>query len=521
MSFPARFFWWRRRFPRRGANPAMLLGVALGLVAPACAEPLSFRVTLDPAFQGEPYTGRVYVIVSGNAGREPRRDITNWFSPPYVFERDVNHAPPGEPIVLSETATGFPKPLTDLPVGTYHVQAVARRSLDHPVAGSGPGDLYSETRALDLDSASTGPIELRLDRVVGQRPFEETPRTKLVEMVSPSLSAFHGREYKIRAAVVLPVGWKDDPKSVYPVLYMIPGFGGGHEMARFIERSVGVDSPGAGVMIVVPDPRCHLGHSVFADSANNGPWGWALVHELMPEIERRFHGAQSGSRRYVTGVSSGGWSSLWLQITYPEEFNGCWSHTPDPVDFRDFQRINLYEPGVNMYVDGQGHRRPLARQGAEPVLWYDDFVHAEDVAGPGGQIHSFEAVFSRRASEAGPELLFDRKTGAVHTDVAKTWERYDIRLILERHWDTLGPKLAGKLHIYGGEFDTFYLEGSVRLLGESLAKLGSDAEVKIIPGMGHGLYLPAMATMFKTIIENLAKHAPDGDKSIDGDDGGP
>jgi len=505
---------------RRLISLSIIAG-ALACVPLFAAEPLSFRVALDPVFQREPYTGRVYVIVSQNTRREPRLDLTNWFSPPYVFARDVKGAPPGEPIVLSDAALAFPKPLPDLPAGEYRVQAVARRSLDHPVAGSGPGDLYSEARALKLDAASSGPIELRLDRVVGERPFAETERTKLVEIVSPSLSAFHGREYKIRAAVVLPVGWKDDPKRVYPVLYMIPGFGGGHEMARGIELSVGPDSPGTRVMIVVPDPRCHLGHSVFADSSNNGPWGLALVHELIPEIERRFHGAQSGKHRYVTGVSSGGWSSLWLQITYPDEFNGCWSHTPDPVDFRDFQNINLYEPGANMYKDGGGQRRPLAREGEEPVLWYDDFVHAEDVTGPGGQIHSFEAVFSRRGSEAGPELLFDRKTGAVYTEVAKTWQKYDIRLVFERNWATLGPKLAGKLHVYGGEFDTFYLEGAVKLLGESLAKLGSDAEVKVIPGMAHGLYYPAMTTMFKTIMENFEKESSDAEKPDHGDDDEP
>lgn len=485
------------------------------------AEPLSFRVTLDPGFQREPYTGRIYVIVSENGAREPRRDINNWFSPPYVFARDVTKAEPGEGIVLSDDALAFPNPLPELRPGEYHIQAVARRSLDHPVAGNGPGDLYSEMRTIQLDPASAGPVELRLDRVVAARAFEETQRAKLVEIVSPSLSTFHGREYKIRAGVVLPVGWKDDAAARHPVLYMIPGFGGGHEMARGIELGIGPTSPGAGIMIVVPDPRCHLGHSVFADSANNGPWGWALVHELIPEIERRFHGARFGQHRYVTGVSSGGWSALWLQITYPEEFNGCWSHTPDPVDFRDFQNINLYEPGANMYVDGAGHRRPLAREGEEPVLWYDDFVHAEDVAGPGGQIHSFEAVFGRRASLAGPALLFDRKTGAVYADVAKTWEKYDIRLVLERDWRTLGPKLAGKLHVYGGEFDTFYLEGAVRLLGESLAKLGSDAEVKIIPGMAHGLYYPAMTTMFETILANFKEESAPSEKADDEGDQGP
>jgi hypothetical protein len=82
--------------------------------------------------------------------------------------------------------------------------------------------------------------------------------------------------------------------------------------------------------------------------------------------------------------------------------------------------------------------------------------------------------------------LWNRKTGAIDTALARQWEKYDIRLVLERQWPELGPKLAGKLHVFQGDLDTFYLEGATKLLKESLARLKSDAVVEIIPGKDHG-----------------------------------
>ncbi len=495
------------RCSQRAAAPPRVYALLIAVVSAAptaIADPLTFQITLDPAFQRIPYTGRVYVVASKNLKREPRRDITRWSNPPQLFARDVTAARPGEPIVISETAMAHPRRLVDLEPGEYHIQAIARRSNDFPVPGRGSGDLLSEARVVILDPTKTGAVRLRLNRLARNRPFSQTDRIKLVEIASPALSAFHGRQVMARAAVVLPQGWHEKPDAKYPAVYMIPGFNGDHRMARFFARPEFAETIGD-VLLIVPDPTCRRGHSVFADSQTNGPWGWALVKELIPEVERRFRGKGSPDHRYVTGVSSGGWSSLWLQVTYPDAFNGCWSHAPDPVDFRDFQQINLYEPGANMYTDEQGTRRPISRRGDEVSLWYDDFVRREDILGPGGQIHSFEAVFSRRDAPDRPELLFNRATGKVFPETARSWEAYDIRLILERNWDSLGPKLSGKLHVYAGEFDNFYLEGAVRRLKDSLEKLGSDAEVEIIEGMGHGMHIDAVAPMFQTVRDNYQR----------------
>jgi hypothetical protein len=289
----------------------------------------------------------------------------------------------------------------------------------------------------------------------------------------------------MRAGVVLPASYAKERDRKYPIFYEIPGFSGTHAMAQQALARNATDLAGVEALYVMLDPSCRHGHHVFADSANNGPVGRALIEELIPAIEGRFRAVGRPEARLVTGHSSGGWSSLWLQINYPEHFAGCWSTAPDPVDFRDFQRINLYRPGENMFVDEAGNRRPIARRGGKPVLYYRPFSDMEEVMGHGGQLASFEAAFSGRGPDGRPARLWDRRTGAIDPAVARSWERYDIRLVLERNWPALGPKLRGKLHVYMGDQDTFYLEGATVLLRESQRKLGSDAVVELFPGKDH------------------------------------
>ncbi|MEK6675654.1 MAG: alpha/beta hydrolase [Planctomycetota bacterium] len=465
----------------------------------------NFRLFFATGIQTAPFTGRVYVVVCEGTGEEPRNELRDWFHPPRVFAKDMKDVDPATTILIDPSADAFPEPLSKLPTASYRVQAIARRSLDHPVPGHGPGDLYSEPRTLILKPQNPGAIELTLNKEVAPSPFEESDRVKLIEIPSPMLSRFHHRDIKLRAAVVLPADWKPDGKESYPMLYFIPGFGGSHRMAHMIARSRKQNSPADKVLLCVPDPTCYYGHSVFTDSNTNGPWGRAFTEELIPEVERRFRAASKPQHRYVTGISSGGWSALWLQIAYPELFNGCWSHCPDPVDFRDFQRVDLYTDASNLFRESDGTRRPLARRKDEVTLYYQDFVQREAVLGPGGQIQSFEAVFSKRGPDGLPERFFDRKTGAINTTVAHTWEKYDINLILKRNWSTLGPKLAGKLHIFAGEKDTFYLEGAVRLLQQTLTELKSDAEVIIVPGMAHGIHMEAIEPMYQKILEEHRK----------------
>jgi S-formylglutathione hydrolase FrmB len=467
----------------------------------------SLRVKFLAARQPEAYAGRVYVVLAKESRGEPRQQMGSWFGGPQVFAHEVTGVEPGGSVAVDAAWLGFPSSYADTPDGEYTVQAVARRSLDSPNPGRGDGDLYSTPQRVRWARGEPGVIDLLLTEEAHEPPLVETDRVKVVDLKSPCLSAFYGREVHNRAAVLLPKGWEDSQAKRYPTIYFISGFGGTHRDVRMVQRLIPTEHAGD-ALIVVPDPSCALGHSVFADSASNGPRGKALIEELIPEVEGRFHGAGDGSRRYVTGISSGGWSSLWLQVAYPDAFAGCWSHSPDPVDFRDFQRINLYAPGANMYRDEQGQRRPLARQGDRVVLWYDDFVRQETVMGPGGQIHSFEAVFSPRGRDGRPRPLFDRQSGAVDPETSRAWEKYDLRLVLERNWPALGPRLKGKIHVYAGGLDTFYLDGAAGLLKESLGALGSDAEVTIYPGRPHMIHPEGVSAMFAAIAGAVAASGP-------------
>jgi hypothetical protein len=477
--------------------------------AAAAAAPLEFRVSFAPAVSTQPFSGRIVVMLS-TGNREPRFG-PNWFNPEPMFAVDVKQLAPGQAVTVGAAAIAFPKPLADLPKGSYAVQAIMDFDRGSRQFANAPGNGYSVARRLELDPATSGPIDLTIDQVVKPTSVRDSDRVKFVSFESPALSRFHGRAVHLHAGVVLPASYDADPERKYPAIYDIPGFGGNHLTARFLAGRNVTEVAGVEMIYIVLDPDCRWGHHVFADSANNGPCGAALIEELIPHLEKQFRIIPKSTARFVTGHSSGGWSSLWLQVTYPDTFGGVWSTAPDPVDFRDFQRINLYVPGTNMFTDGAGQPRPLARRGDRPVLYYQPFSDMEEVMGHGGQLGSFEAVFSPRGQDGRPVQLWDRRTGAINPDVAKAWEKYDIRLTLERQWSTLGPKLQGKLHVYMGELDTFYLEGATRLLKESLAKLGSDAKVELFPGKDHGTLLDRSLRerMAQEMAAAFRRHHPD------------
>ena len=321
-----------------------------------------------------------------------------------------------------------------------------------------------------------------------------------MDIESKLLSDFHGKPIRLRAGVALPKSFGENPGKKYPVIYEIPGFGGTHFSALFMEGRT--DVAGVDMIHVTLDPSCRLGHHVFADSANNGPCGRALIEELIPHIEKTWRGLGTPAARFVTGHSSGGWSSLWLQVTYLDFFGGVWSTAPDPVDFRDFQMVNIYEPNVNIFTDAKGEKRPLARSRGKVTLYYQPFSDMEVVMGRGGQLFSFEAVFGPRGDDGKPKPLWDRKTGKIDLSVAEAWKQYDIRMIVDNNWPTLGPKLAGKVHVYMGGADTFYLDGATRLLQASLKKLGSNAKVEIFEGRDHGSLMDG--AMRKRISSEMA-----------------
>jgi len=490
---------------RRYLALLLVLLCAASLPAQDKSTKTQFTVTFTKEVSDQPFTGRILIMLG--RGGEPRTG-PNWFGPQPFFAKDVKDLKPGEPIVIGNEALGFPGPLLKLAAKEYVVQAVLDLDKANTArVGTAPGNGYSAPVTVTLDPTKGYNVALTIDKVGKESSFRENDRIKLVEIESKLLSQFHGKPIKLRAGVKLPKSFAEAKNKKYPVIYEIPGFGGNH-------RSVGSDGLTGQLPVemiyVVLDPDCRTGHHVFADSANNGPYGQALIEELIPEIEKRYRGIGKPYARFLTGHSSGGWSSLWLQVTYPDFFGGTWSTAPDPVDFRDFQRINLYEPGANMFTDAKGASRPLARSGDKPIVYYKPFSDMEVVLGRGGQLFSFEAVFSPKDGNGQPRQLWNRTTGAVDPETARYWEKYDIRLQLERNWTTLGPKLKGKIHVFMGDMDTFYLDGASKLLKADLARLKSDAVVEIVPGKDHFTLLsgPLMKRIATEMAETFTKHNP-------------
>ncbi len=479
------------------------------------AQPEAIEVTIDPAVRSGGYTGRIYLVLAPAAegSEEPREQLNRWFNPPVVAAWDVENLEPGETVMLGgfelmhagnhgESWRG----------GEWSAQVVARVSPDSPKPGEGEGDLHSaavtiDMGAFDADDASLG--SFTLDREVATEAFEETDRTKLFTIESERLSTFHGRPIEMRASVTLPESWFEGAERRYPVVYYITGFGGGaSEVLRYLGFMPHRELIGDTIVVGL-DATNYWGHSVFADSAVTGPWGAALTEELIPAVEAEFRGAQDAEHRYVTGISSGGWGSLWVQIEYPETFAGVWSHVPDPVDFGAFQTVDVYAEGASMYDYADGSPRPLGRRGDEVMFWAEDFIARETVLGPGGQIRSFEAVFSPALENGTPAPLFDRETGMIDPAVAEAWKKYDIRRKLERERDDKRDALTGKLHVFGGSMDNFYLGEAVGMLAEAMDELGADEQIVVIEGLAHTFYWEGDADMWRTIAERWASTGKD------------
>ena len=298
---------------------------------------------------------------------------------------------------------------------------------------------------------------------------------------SAVLTSFWGQPVSVDAHILLPDSYYKEPRRRYPIMYWIQGFTAlgdidlddqliWQDPMRRLKREF---------IVVFLNGMFNWSHQEFADSANDGPWGTALTTEFIPETESRFRAIGTPQTRFVGGHSSGGWSALWLQVTYPDLFGGEWSLAPDPVDFRNFSGPDLTRtPPQNFFNDPQGHFYTID---GKPLRWF--------VVGPGWEQHQFESfdtVFSPKGGDGKPEPLFDRKTGTIDPAVAAYWEtHYDISRILGDHWSTLASHLRGKLHIFVGDADNFRLNEPVQLLQERLTKLGSDAEVVVAPGLNH------------------------------------
>ena len=463
----------------------------------------SLQVVL-PAALGKDVSGRLLVFAKQGANRP--EEVDSWETAPAVVSvagRDIQTFGNERRVTIDLDADAAPKPFSELPAGDYWVQVVLDPQGDYGRYGRGAGDLISNVVSIHLPLTAGARVELdhALPPVDIWSPpntpqfqldwfAEARPQLTDFKIPSPLLSAHAGHAVDLQAWVWVPPDYEAHGTKTWPVVYMCAPFGGNYannlRIASFIS-DMNKSAPTPAMIWVMLNYSTLSGATEFADSANNGPWEKALLQELIPALEKKFRMDARPNGRFLMGHSSGGWASLWLQVGHPEVFGGAWATAPDPVDFRDFVGVDLYQPGANLYFDSRGKLRPSVRRGGAPVATQRDSVRLEEVLGhEGGSFQSFDWVFSPGAGNGRVAPMFDRGTGAVNPTVAVYWrDHYDISWRIGHMDAAARRKLAGKLHITVGDQDTFYLDGSVHKLQEVLQRTGVAADIHFLPGKDH------------------------------------
>ncbi len=463
---------------------------------------LKFEVSVASGLMTAPQNGRLFVVLGPRDQPEPRTTIgrTGVDAAP-VLAHDVNGLAPGKPGVIDGFAATFPiENLAALKAGDYFVQALFDSNIDLKSVNA-PGNLYSSVQKIHVDPKQSGTIRLELKNVVPPETMPaEDQYVKWVKIQSSLLSKFHGRPIYLRAGVILPKDFDREPSRHYPLRVHIGGYGSRFTgaqrmMAEGSEfRKAWLDDTTPRMILVQLDGDGPLGDPYQVNSDNHGPFGDAITQELIPFVEQKYRGIGQSYARVLDGGSTGGWVSLALKVFYPDFFNATWSSCPDGVDFRAFQLVNIYED-TNAYVNKYGFERPSEREINGDVRFsMRHECQMENVMGlgdswtmSGGQWGAWNATYGARGADGRPVPLWDPKTGEINRDAVEHWKKYDLRMILEQNWKTLAPKLQGKLNIWVGEADNYFLNNAVHMLGNFLEKADPPANSRVVygPGQGH------------------------------------
>ncbi|RNC90272.1 MAG: hypothetical protein ED555_07490 [Allomuricauda sp.] len=483
------------------------------------------HVSFDANTSEQAQDGRLLLLLSTDDEKEPRFQINAGLNTQLIFGLDVEGMQPGEQIVFDESTFGFPyTSLADVPEGEYYVQALLHTyetfdlSTGHTVKlpmdnGEGqqwnrsPGNLYSKPFKIAVGKNGVNDVEVVMDQVIP--PIEEPEDTdwiKHIKIKSELLSEFWGRDMYLGAHILLPKGFDEHPEAKYPLMifhgHFPSDFGGfrtsppdpnlepdfstrfniaGYNVIQqqeaydFYQRWNAPDFPRF-LIIEIQHPTPYYDDSYAVNSASQGPYGDAITYELIPHIEKEFRGMGEGWSRFLYGGSTGGWEALAVQVKYPDEYNGCFAACPDPIDFRAYCLTNIYEDDNAYFYESEhkqfevpGHRDYLGHTD----ISVKEYNHLELVLGSksrsGQQWDIWEATYSPQGEDGYPQRLWDKMSGAIDHKVADYWkENYDLRHILERDWDKLGDKLKGKIHIYCGDMDNYYLNNAVYLMEDFL-----------------------------------------------------
>ena len=499
-------------------NRVLMIMLCLGLALGFSCQPeisdralLRFAVSFPGEVHGEAVSGRAYVIIAESDNREPRFQVSPYGVP--FFGEDIESLEPDKSMYIDAETFGYPlEGLEKLPPGDYFVQGFVniytefKRADGHTLWihqdqwegqrwNRSPGNLYSDVLSVHIDPKEKTTVVLECDhRIPPVTVPPDTAYVKRVKFQSKILSDFWGQPMYLGAVALLPHGYQENPERSYPVNYMQGHFslrppygfqeqepeegnrrgGSGYEFFKFWTSD---DCPRM-LAVTLQHPCPYYDDSYAVNSPNVGPYGDAILQELIPYIEENFRVIQKPQARVLSGGSTGGWIALALQVFYPDFFGGTFSLCPDPVDFRHFQAVDIYKDTNAFYKDFGWRRVPTPSDRSTygiTFLTYEQRNHFELAVGTktrsGDQIDIFEAAFGPIDPDGYVKPLFDKLTGEIDPTVAEYWkEHFDLRHVLERDWKELGPKLVGKLHIYTGDMDTYYLNNAVVLLERFLEK---------------------------------------------------
>jgi hypothetical protein len=489
--------------------------------ASAASSGPTFAVSFPAERSAQPLDGRLLLLLSNDPSAEPRFQISDGATTQLIFGIDVDGLAPGTAAVVDASAFGYPIPsLSELPPGDYYVQALLNRyetfvrSDGHtvklpPDKGEGqvwnikPGNIYSEPKKITIAAGEPASFAISLDKEIP--PIPPAPDTKYIKHVkiqSELLTKFWGRPVEIGACVLLPEGFDEHPDARYPLFinhghfpytfgdfrdtppdpdlkpdynerFHLPGYNKIQQEYgyQFYKDWTGPNFPRV-IVIEIQHANPYYDDSYAVNSANLGPYGDAIVKELIPYVEKKFRGLGAGWARFMYGGSTGGWETLAAQMFYPDEFNGCFAACPDPIDFRAYTIVNIYDHKNAYYVDSAWKKtpRPGTRNYLGEVATTLEQANRRELAiatrgRSGEQWDIWQAVFSPVGADGYPKPIWDKVTGVIDPEVAAYWkEHYDLGYILQRDWKTLGPKLQGKIHIYVGDMDNYYLNNAVYLV---------------------------------------------------------
>lgn len=471
--------------------------------------------------------GRLILLFSENADTEPRFQLRDDAKTCQGFGMDVENWEKGNTLAFNQDVFGYPiQDLQDLPSGAYYVQAVFHKyetfnradghtvklPMDH---GEGqqwnraPGNLYSTPQKVTVENGKLPKLAINLDQKIP--PIAEPEDSKYIKHIkikSKLLSDFWGRDMYLGAHVLLPEGWEDHPDVKYPLAIMhghFPSDFGGfrttpldpnlepeyserfdvdgynimvqQEAYDFYKTWTGPDFPRV-IAIKIQHPTPYYDDSYAVNSEAQGPYGDAITYELIPHIEEQFRGIGEGWSRFVYGGSTGGWEALAVQVKYPKEYGMCFAACPDPIDFRAYCLVNIYEDKNAYYKEGTfkkslvaGHRDYLGNVDAS----LKDMNYRELLLGTKGrsgqQWDIWEATYSPIDDEGYPKRIWDRLSGDIDKEVATYWkENYDLAYILKRDWAKHGKDWEHKIHLYCGDMDNYYLNNAVYLAEDILSE---------------------------------------------------